>query len=443
MIRFLQISDIHFSNIPGSDDDYAQMKGKFLEDISKCHREKGAIDYVLICGDIAFSGLESQYKEARDFINKICEKVECGGANVFVVPGNHDKKRDVYSRTRSLLREHLLKGDTTKQVMGAKVSEPMAIGILYAPFKQFYKLAAEYSSISDIARKAQVFPESDQETGSVPKFEPDDKMYWTEPIGNLQGIPVTLHGSNTSLLSDKDDGESASLDERKGQHLQVLPMQAYNVTTAENEIHILMLHHPLSEIQEGGKIGKVLDSRFQLQFYGHMHKQSSCSEGSVKIYSGAFQPPESDGNNEYFPVYNIIELDVVEAGGKPWLKVDIYSRKWDGATFQEYQEETKTGENALRVPLPQNDAWKETMERIKKGEQGTGEMQEAKLVVYPYAVKHAFLKCGKEGKIITEMYKDRFDHISPNRVKYLTFLRQVELDGRFSELNEILKKYGR
>ena len=443
MIRFLQISDIHFSNVPGSDDDYAQMKFKFLEDIAKCHREKGVIDYVLICGDIAFSGTEAQYKEARDFINDICFKIECDSANVFVVPGNHDKKREVYTRTRSLLREQLMKGETTKQVIGAKVNEPMTIGILYAPFKQFYKLAAEYSSISDIARKSQVFPESNQETGSVPKFEPGDLMYWTEPIGNLQGIPVTLHGSNSSLLSDKDDGESTSLDKEKGQHLQVLPLQAYNVTTAENEIHIMMLHHPLSEIQDGETIGRVLDSRFQLQFYGHMHKQSSCSNGAVKIFSGAFQPPEAEGNNEYFPVYNIIELDVIEEEGKPCLKVDIFSRKWDGASFKEYNDETKTGAYALKVLLPQNDSWKETMERIKKGDREVGEMREAKPVVYPYAVKHAFLKCGKEGKIISEMYGNEFDSITPNRIKYLTFLKKVETDNRFDELNEILKKYGK
>ena len=72
MIRFLQISDIHFSNQAGCDDDYAQMKIKFLEDIAKCHKEKGNIDYVLICGDIAYSGTEAQYKEARSFIDDIC-----------------------------------------------------------------------------------------------------------------------------------------------------------------------------------------------------------------------------------------------------------------------------------------------------------------------------------------------------------------------------------
>lgn len=76
-------------------------------------------------------------------------------------------------------------------------------------------------------------------------------------------------------------------------------------------------------------------------------------------------------------------------------------------------------------------------------ERAREEMQEAKLVVYPHAIKHAFLKCGKEGKVIHEMYGNEFDSITPNRIKYLSFLKKVELDNRFDELNEILNKYGK
>ena len=447
MIRFLQISDIHFSNQAGCDDDYAQMKIKFLEDIAKCHKEKGNIDYVLICGDIAYSGTEAQYKEARSFIDDICTSIEYrgeNGENVFMVPGNHDKKRDVYTRTRFLLRDSLLKKSALKQLLSSKVNEPMAVGILYAPFKQYYKMAADYTSISDIARKSAVFPESDQETGSVPKFESGDNMFWSELIDHLKGIPVTLHGSNTALLSDKDDGESKSL--KEGKHLQVLPKQAYNVTTKENEIHILMLHHPMSEIINGDRIEKDIDGRFQLQFYGHMHKQSSLCNNAVKIYSGALQPPEADEmdeDNEYFPVYNIIELEVEDEGGKPCLRVDVFSRKWDGVKFDEYEEETKTGKDALRVLLPENDSWKKTMEKIKIGELAPDSHDKETETVYPHVVKRAFLRSGKEAKIIKEMYGDAFESISPNRNKYLTFLKRVEDDGRIKELNDILKRYGK
>ena len=83
------------------------------------------------------------------------------------------------------------------------------------------------------------------------------------------------------------------------------------------------------------------------------------------------------------------------------------------------------------------------MERIKGEQNDEGNLKEAKLDVYPSAVKSRFMRSGKEGKIIEEMYKNHFDDISPNRVKYLTFLRQVELDARFNELDEILNRYGK
>lgn len=58
-------------------------------------------------------------------------------------------------------------------------------------------------------------------------------------------------------------------------------------------------------------------------------------------------------------------------------------------------------------------------------------------------VKYAFLHSGKEAEIIREMYLDSFDFISPNGKKYVTFLKQVEADGRMKELDDILKRYGK
>ena len=438
MIRFLQISDIHFTDASGNDDDYAQMKCKFLENIAECRNRKGTIDYILICGDVAFSGMESQYKKAKEFIAQMCESTKCPDINIFVVPGNHDKEWDVYKGTRQMMRDMLLKGKNTKQLLESKVKEPMAVGILYTPFKQFYKFAYDYSCISDVALKATSFRKADQEMEMMPKFKPNDAFFWSEKLGNLQGYPVHIHGSNTSLLSDKDDGDSKNLQE--GKHLQILPLQTYNVTAGCDEIHILMLHHPMSEIIDGKKIGENIDGRFKLQLYGHVHKQSSSSDGAIKIYSGALQP-EEDNNDEYFPVYNVIEVDVVEEGGKPYLNVDVFSRKWNGTNFEEYQEETKTGNLALKVELQQNDSWKKTMERLDRNRHepdktvGPG--------INPHAAKNAFLHSGKEGKIIKEMYGEQFDGISNNRMKYIEFLRQVEADGRMSELNNILKRYGK
>ena len=203
-----------------------------------------------------------------------------------------------------------------------------------------------------------------------------------------------------------------------------------------------MLHHPMTEIYDGENVGKVIDGLFKVQLYGHMHRQSSICENAVKIYSGALQPPKNEENCDYFPVYNVIELDVVDDEGTPCLKVTLFSRKWNGMEFVEYNEETKTGEDALRLRLPHNDAWERTMERVRKGEQYMGK-EKMETTISTHAVKHAFLKSEKAQKIIKELYDNQFDNISPNRIKYLYFLKQVEIDGKFGELNELLKKYGK
>lgn len=433
MIRFLQISDIHFTDKDGNDDEYKQMKSKFIEDIASCQRLMGNIDYILICGDIAYSGHDNEYKVAREYIKTICEKAKCD--NVLLVPGNHDKKWSEYPHMRQAMRDFLLKGKNTKILLESKVKEPMAVCVLYAPFKQYYKLASEHLCISELAFKATTFTESDKE-GKVPKFVSGDKMYWTQDLGEIKGFHLYVHGSNTSLLSDQDDGESRKLED--GKHLQVIPLQCYNVEVKSSEIHMLMLHHPMSEVYDKGKsIEKDIDSRFVLQLYGHVHKQSSSADGSIKIYSGAFQP-EEDESTEYFPVYNVIELDVVGTSSKPNLKVNVFSRKWNGADYVEYPEETKTGSRALTIELKKNDAWEKTVASLGTDKSEVKMTEES---INPYAVKNRFLRCGREGVVIREMYGGKFDKITPNRTKYLFFLKQVEEEGRINELNEILKRY--
>ena len=59
-----------------------------------------------------------------------------------------------------------------------------------------------------------------------------------------------------------------------------------------------------------------------------------------------------------------------------------------------------------------------------------------------HAITYAFLKCERCGKIVSEMYGEKFNNIPRNNDKYLAFLKQVELDDRFGELAGILQRYG-
>lgn len=53
MVRFLQISDIHFRRLPDARDEYAQLKARLFEKVREiCTTLK--VDCILICGDVAF-----------------------------------------------------------------------------------------------------------------------------------------------------------------------------------------------------------------------------------------------------------------------------------------------------------------------------------------------------------------------------------------------------
>lgn len=57
------------------------------------------------------------------------------------------------------------------------------------------------------------------------------------------------------------------------------------------------------------------------------------------------------------------------------------------------------------------------------------------------SIKYKFLHCGREAKVITEMYENKFNDIVPNRIKYIEFLKQVETDNKMNVLNDILNRY--
>ena len=56
MIRILQISDIHWTKRKNWGADFPGMKARFLVDLEDYHKAKGSIDYVFVCGDVAFKG---------------------------------------------------------------------------------------------------------------------------------------------------------------------------------------------------------------------------------------------------------------------------------------------------------------------------------------------------------------------------------------------------
>lgn len=337
MIRILQLSDIHFHNQASDDDDFAQMRVMFPKDIQKQCAKK-SIDRIIVCGDIAFSAKKEQYLEAELFLDELKKVTNCGV--VRVVPGNHDLDRSKYENLKEAIRDTALTDESF--LAKCRNSEPLVIKALYAQFANYLDFSYRYVQLaSSIANKVSIDLSLSGKKKKDLVFQSIDKFYWEDVIAIENGYTVTLYGVNTALLSSKKD------DVKEGQppRPQWFPKQMWNITRdPDSQINLLMGHHPYSHIANGESIKNKISSRVNVQFYGHVHKQSYEIGNSLIIQSGAFMPDEATKNpTEYFPVYNIIELSV----NNSTLHVQIISRKWDGEDFVDLT----VGNDTFDLPL--------------------------------------------------------------------------------------------
>ena len=96
---FLHFSDIHFNK--QSDSIFSpdrDLRKEMLNDIEQVILKKELSPYgIIICGDIAFSGQENEYKIADEFLETLTGKLKIDYRHVFCVPGNHDVDQSVCS----------------------------------------------------------------------------------------------------------------------------------------------------------------------------------------------------------------------------------------------------------------------------------------------------------------------------------------------------------
>lgn len=308
-MKFLILSDIHFIAAPEEQDPNAKMRRAFLKDLEDYATEKGGFDYILISGDVANTGAKDEFDIAFKLIKRICDIVKCTTDCVYVVPGNHDK--NFVSHNPEL--RHLINAGLSSESANPdeKFTQLLykdfnSFKLLYRPFTDYHDFAFSFDSAEPMMQKIVVHP---NETN----FDiTTDKLYLKSPLKDLGNYHVYLFCLNTSLISDWDD-----LKDNGNGHKQFLPSLSYNaIADTEGCINIVMMHHPLTHLVDNDEIEATLDQNFQLQIYGHLHRSASSAHNAVRIESGALQPPSAEGSNDYFSIYNILELNVMPKDDK-------------------------------------------------------------------------------------------------------------------------------
>lgn len=409
MITLLHLSDIHFKKKPNEVDEYSQMRTRMYEILSDiCKTDQ--INGVLICGDIAYSGLKKEYEEkAKPFIGKLQQITGCDDAQVYMVPGNHDRTWNAkYCKTRSLMRYGFLHYDKSEILLSdICLEEPETLGIMLEPSVNYIEFASRYSCISDGVRRVV----------AGQGMSSNDKMYWVSKLFEENGYTINLVGINTTLLSDSDDKN----------HKQFLPVHLYKIDKQQRVINISMMHHPVDDIKDGDNVAADLDKRFLVQLTGHVHVPSSKIGSVLKISSGAFMPPMNENKEPedgYNPVFNIIGFEVTNDN----LRVKVQPYKWEWSK-EDKDDGVFVMQEVETYSLKANDGKEMAIstEKVLKLPEGLRERDiEIKWINHPY-----------NETFILKMYPD-FNIKHDFLLDSTLFFRRLRADDRYLELYELL-----
>lgn len=425
MIRILLLSDIHFIHCEADENEYRSLETAFIEAMDDV-RELGGINQILICGDIANKGQESEYQTAEDFLKKVFDRLGCDEkqTQVYVVPGNHDVNRDANKTTRLAWRPTLLDESKADDFMyDAKHKETDTLKICYSPFNEFYKFANKHSSLDGIAEA--IFSDA-------PNF--NNKSFRKEvQLGVLDDYVVKLHCLNSALICDKNDVNDPR-DLKEDEHMLYIPKYAYNVDTDSTIVNISLMHHPLAWFYNEDALRTEFDHKFKLQIFGHVHQQSIFQDkegkSAIRLQVGSLQPGKDGDAEKYQPVFNILELDVVRGV----LKVKVTCYCWDGETFNEDDRFSYLKKVALRRKSSRTVKQKEEVKKMKTADLTIDDL---------YALRYRFFNSEHIKEVICDINPKAYNECKEEYVNAMLFFRTISSNSEIiKKLETTLTKYG-
>lgn len=301
-LLLVHLSDIHFlederrNTILARTDAISSAIASVGTDISKC--------FMIVSGDIAYSGTDQQYSIAQKFLSKLKDSLRANLTEVdieyILVPGNHDCDFSKADSVREILLSNL---DPDK-------CDPSIISKLT-------ELQSNFASFDSSVTKDTFSSDS---TGLL-------KLLQYDVLNNK----LIFHLINTSWMSSKD--------ERQGTLL--LPIQSFD-SFADGNLHsadlvVTILHHSYNwfEATNARKLREHIEASSDVILTGHEHETDQYTKARrtgerTEYMEGSILQDISDPNNSAFSVL-LIDLTT--------QKQRYHNFFWDGTAYTEDTEE--------------------------------------------------------------------------------------------------------
>lgn len=416
-ISFVHLSDIHFTRYSGDAYDLDQdLRNELFRDINQNAKQNLTnIKGVLVCGDIAFSGQSPEYKVASEFLSEVCDSIGIPQEAVYCVPGNHDVDQSIPTKSAIIktIQDKIAEAKTQVEIdrILTKYSRDTEFNnLLYAPIKCYNtEFAGKF--------KCYITPE---------------KPTWEFDFEIGEKYTLRLFGLNSTVISNADDHASDVIGDRP------MVIGQYQIPSrTDNGIYLTLCHHPPECWQDTGNYLKHrMDSRIQIQLYGHKHIQTiQKTEETLIICSGATHPTR--GEEYWNPRYNWILLEVMTSQGADFLNVRVFPRVLDDKGDR-FVADIELCQNKVyveyQIPLPS-----ESDELFKKSSALKAPPQEPSKEVDIKSLTYTFLSLPyvTRDKIIAKLFLGREEDEGFKHVEIIdTLLKRAEKKGCIQQLRE-------
>jgi hypothetical protein len=281
-LRWLHVSDFH---IVAAGDDFSQRVAMraMLEDVATRVDQQHPMSFVLVTGDVAFSGRAQEYDRARGFLVELASVSSVPPERFFFVPGNHDVNRGRHRLAWVGARTEITSQQATDRLLGNLEELSPLVG-RQAEFWQFVRAF----------------------TGDQQRLQTADGLAYVAnlAVGDLR---LSILGLNSPWLSG-GDAEEMKLVMGERQVINALDL----AQASTPHLRFAMAHHPISWLQEWDQVSCNQRLLAEVQFFhrGHLHMTevsltSSPEQPCLSIAAGASHATRFYGN-----AYNVVELDL-------------------------------------------------------------------------------------------------------------------------------------
>ena len=298
-LSWLHVSDFHFKS---TGDRFSQTVAceALLADVV-ARAEDTPLSFVLVSGDVAFSGKTDEYALAAEFMSRLAACLSIDPCRFFFVPGNHDVDRALHDFAQVGARQVLRNQSAVDQALGD---------------------AARMKDLTDRQGAYRAFVEkftSGQERTATP-----EGLAYVAPA-TVDAVTVAIVGLNSAWLCGPTEEEKTLIIGER----QLIAALAL-VRDIDPQLVLAMTHHPLEWLVEWDQSScraRLLDSA-NLLHRGHLHQADVAGAPHRKCLLVAAGSAHA---SRFYPnSYNIVSIDL----GTCTSIVQEYRYRIDGGVFE-------------------------------------------------------------------------------------------------------------